>query len=97
MRTAEETKEQVLSIMRDTASYSVQVDYCHPERITEQDMSDIRDSAEAFRKQCSIDDIEEAIDGFENESPEMLASMTMNYHADHGIYNSISVYLIQNQ
>jgi hypothetical protein len=93
MRTAEETKEQVLSIMRDTASYSVQVDYCHPERITEQDMSDIRESAEAFRKQCSIADIEEAIDGFENESPAMLASMTMNYNADHGIYQSISVYL----
>ena len=95
MRTAEETKEQVLSIVRDTANYSVQVDYCHPERITEQDRSDIRDSAEAFRKQCSIADIEEAIDGFENESPAMLASMTMNYHADHGIYNTISVYLTQ--
>jgi hypothetical protein len=97
MRTTEETKEQVLSIVRDTASYSVQVDYCHPERITEQDMSEIRESAEAFRKQCSIADIEEAIDGFENESPAMLASMTMNYHADHGIYNSISVYLTQNK
>ena len=85
----------VLSIVRDLKNYSVQVDYCSPEIITEKDRQEIRRSAEYFRKECGIDDIEEAIDGFENESPEMLASMVMNYHADHGIYNTISVYLIK--
>lgn len=88
------TAENVLSIVRDLKNYSVQIDYCHPERITEKDKEEIRQSAEHFRKYCGIEEIEEAIEGMENEGLLTLASIAMNYHADHMVYNTVSVYLI---
>jgi len=91
------TAENVLSIVKDLENYSVQVDYCSPETITEKDRREIKQSAEHFRKYCGIEEIEEAIEGVENENPEILASIALNYHADHMVYNTVSVYLTPNQ
>jgi len=90
------TPENVLSIVKDLTNYSVQVDYCRPEMVTEKDKAEISLSAEHFRKYCGIEEIEEAIDGMENEGLLTLASIALNYHADHGIYNTTSVYLTPN-
>jgi len=91
------TAKNVLSIVKDIKNYSVQIDYCHPETITEKDKQEINLSAEHFRKYCGIEEIQEAIDGMENEGLLTLASIALNYHADHMVYNTVSVYLTPKQ
>ena len=89
------TAEQVLDIIRNTRMYYVHVDYCSPERISEDDKNEILLSADYFRSAITLADVEDERDVWENEQDLVsAASNVLNYFADHGIYNTLSINLI---
>ena len=93
--------EQVFAILKDTANFYMAIDYCHPERISESDLSEIEASASFFRDSISLEQVaEETADWqaqFEampaEEQPLLIACHILDSNADYGIYNTITVYL----
>jgi hypothetical protein len=93
--------EQVFAIMKDTANYYTAVDYCHPERISEDDLAEIEYSAMLFRDSVTMEQVAEETADWQAQFSEMpaeeqallVACHILDSNADHGCYQTISVYL----
>jgi hypothetical protein len=70
----------------------VEVEFCHPETVPAEDRERITQEAETFRKTVTAEDIEEDFP-FEPETALQAASMFLDWQADHGVYETISVTL----
>ena len=93
--------DQVFAILKDSVNYYTEIDYCHPETISEDDMAEIELSAVQFRDSISLDQVIEETEEWTEyfgampteEQPLLIACHIMDSNADHGIYNTVSVYL----
>jgi hypothetical protein len=93
--------EQVFAILKDQAAFRTAVDYCHPERISKSDLAEIELSAMHFRDNISLEEVADETEDWqaqfsempEEEQPLLIACHIMDSNADHGIYNTITVYL----
>ena len=93
--------EQVYAILKDSVNFYTAVDYCHPERISENDLAEIELSAMHFRDSVSLEQVIEETEDWQEyfspmpteEQPLLIACHIMDSNADHSIYNTISVYL----
>lgn len=72
----------------------VEVEFCHPETVPAEDRERITQEAETFRKTVTAEDIEEDFP-FEPETALQAASMFLDWQADHGVYETVSVTLKQ--
>jgi hypothetical protein len=93
--------EQVYAILKDSQNYYLAVDYCHPERISEDDLAEIELSAMHFRDSITLEEVADETEDWqaqfeampEEEQPLLIACHIMDSNADHGIYNTVSIYL----
>jgi phosphate uptake regulator len=93
--------QQVYAILKDSVNYYTEIDYCHPERISEDDLAEIELSAVQFRDSITPEQVAEETEEWQDQFSAMpaeeqallIACHIMDSNADHGIYNTISVYL----
>jgi hypothetical protein len=93
--------EQVFAILKDSANYYTAVDYCHPERISEDDLAEIELSAMHFRDNITLEEVADETEDWQaqfeamptEEQPLLIACHILDSNADHGIYNTVSIYL----
>ena len=85
------TTSDILHELHNPLNY-VRVEWCHPETVSPEDRERIREEAETFRKTVTADDIEEDFP-FAPETALQAASMFLDWQADHGIYQTVSVTL----
>jgi hypothetical protein len=93
--------ERVYAILKDSQGYYIEVDYCHPERVSGADLAEIKLSADRFRDSVTLDQVaeetEEWADQFsdmpEEEQPLLIACHIIDSNADHSVYNTVSVFL----
>ena len=93
--------EQVFAILKDQKAYYTAVDYCHPEALHPNDRSEIEESAKYFRDSITLEEVADETEDWEaqfsempeEEQPLLIACHIMDSNADHGIYNTVSVYL----
>jgi len=85
------TTGQILAELHNPANY-VRIEWCTPETVPAEDRERIREEAENFRKSVTADLIEEDFP-FEFETALQAASMFLDWSADHGIYQTVSVTL----
>jgi hypothetical protein len=96
------TAESVFAVLRDTKNFYVEIDYCYPEALHPNDREEVMTSADYFRTHLSLDMIKDEmeecrwlwVDG--EPKPEVVASYILDSNADHGVYNTISIYLTPN-
>lgn len=96
------TAQAVLDILRDKQNYFIEVDYCHPERLSERDKADIILSADYFRDYLPLSIVEEEIHDWswvagenipDDQLALIIASNILDSNADHSVYNTITIYL----
>ena len=85
------TTDQILHELHSDQNF-VEVEFCHPETVPAEDRERITQEAETFRKSVTIEDIEEDFP-FEPETALQAASMFLDWQADHGNYETVSVTL----
>lgn len=85
------TTSDILHELHNPANF-VRVEWCHPETVPAEDRDRITQEAEAFRKTVTAEDIEEDFP-FAPETALQAASMFLDWSADHGVYETISVTL----
>jgi hypothetical protein len=85
------TTSQILAELHSKDNF-VEIEWCHPETVSSEDRERIREEAENFRKSVTADLIEEDFP-FEFETALQAASMFLDWSADHGIYETVSVTL----
>jgi hypothetical protein len=94
-KTDEVTAEQVLDIIRNTRGFHINIECFGQEPLHPDDRYDILLSADYFRSAITLAEIEEEGSLWENEpDPVKAASNVLDYFADHGIYNTLSINLI---
>jgi hypothetical protein len=99
--TNQATTQQVFDILRDTKNYITQIDHCYPEALHPNDREEIEKSSDWFRNNISLADVEEEMEYWAThfsempaeEQPLLIACHIMDSNADHGVYNTVSVYL----
>jgi hypothetical protein len=93
--------EQVFAILKDFRNYYTAVDYCYPEALHPNDRAEIEESAKHFRDNISLEEVADETEDWQaqfeamptEEQPLLIACHIMDSNADHGIYNTVSVYL----
>lgn len=93
--------EQVHNILKDQKAYCIAVDYCHPEALHPNDRSEIEESAKYFRNSITLEEVADETKDWQaqfeampaEEQALLIACHIMDSNADHGIYNTVSVYL----
>jgi hypothetical protein len=85
------TTDQVLHELHNPNNF-VEVEFCHPETVSPEDRERITQEAETFRKTVTAEDIEEDFP-FAPETALQAASMFLDWQADHGNYETVSVTL----
>lgn len=85
------TTNDILHELHSPANY-VRIEWTHPERVPADVRERIREEAELFRKSVTAEDIEEDFP-FAPETALQAASMFLDWSADHGIYETVSVTL----
>jgi len=95
-KTDEVTAEQVLDIIRNTRGFHISIECFGQEPLHPDDRYDILLSADYFRNTITLAEIEDSPHQlWENEQdPVSAASNVLDYFADHGIYNTLSINLI---
>ena len=84
--------EQVFAILKDQAAFYTAVDYCHPERISESDRSEIAASASFFRDSITLEQVTDETEDWQaqfeampaEEQPLLIACHILDSNADHG-------------
>jgi len=84
------TTNDILHELHNPANY-VRIEWCHPETVSADVRERIREEAELYRIGTTAEQVEE----FDLEADNALqaASMFLDWSADHGVYETISVTL----
>ena len=89
------TTTDILHELRNPLNF-VRVEWCSPETVSPEDRERIREEAEQYRHQATEEEIEELIDGIlfaDAVDALQAASWFLDFSADHGVYQTISVTL----
>jgi hypothetical protein len=94
------TAEQVLNILRNKKDYFVEIDHCYPEALHPNDRAEIHLSVDYFRDHISLSDVEDEMEDWKfihempiQEEAQLIASHILDSNADHGVYNTVTVFL----
>lgn len=89
------TTNDILHELHNPSNF-VRVEWCSPETVSPEERDRIREEAETYRLQATEEEIDDLIDGIlfaDAESALQAASMFLDFSADHGVYQTISVTL----
>jgi len=86
------TTDQVLHELHNPNNF-VEVEFCHPEIVIQDARDRITDEAETYRHQITLEEVEDMIDDLEADTALQAASMFLDWSADHGIYETVSITL----
>lgn len=89
------TTNDIIQELRNPDNF-VEVEWNNPETVPAEDRERIRQEGEDYRMQATEEDVEELIDGilFADASDALqAASWFLDFSADHGVYQTISVTL----
>ena len=88
------TAEQILDIIRNTRGFHISIECFGQEPLPPDDRYDILLSADYFRSAITLAEIDDERGVWENEPDAVkAASNVLDYFADHGIYNTLSINL----
>jgi hypothetical protein len=89
------TAEQILDIIRNQRGFHINIECFGQEPLHPDDRYDILLSADYFRSAITLANVEDERGVWENEQDAVkAASNVLDYFADHGIYNTLSINLI---